>query len=114
MDRPSPATSNQASQRSPDRLNAVDWWILGIGGLALFGGRTLYCATRDSAFQSCMQQGMTRVIGVPLQAAALIFAIWVGPMIGSRFGSKVLGLVSGATVFVALSALLLWLGLLPT
>jgi hypothetical protein len=114
MDRPSPATRNQASQRSPNRLNAVDWWILGIVVLALFGGRTLYCATGDSAFQSCMRQGMPRVIGMSLQAAALIFAIWVGPMIGRRFESRVLGLVSGATVFIAISALLLWLGLLPT
>ena len=59
-----------------------------------------------------MQQGMSRIIGLSLQAAALIFAIQVGPRIGRVFESPVLGIVSGATIFVALTAMLYWLALL--
>ena len=58
-----------------------------------------------------MQFGMPRVIGMSLQAGALILAIWAGPKIGRTLNSQVLGYVSGGTIFLALTALLLWLGI---
>ena len=77
--------------------------------LCLFGGRAIYSATSDAGFQACMQSGMLRVLGMSLQAGALILAIWGGPKIGKWLGSQVLGYVCGGTIFLAMSALVLWL-----
>ena len=60
----------------------MDGWILALVVFCRFAGRAVYCATGDTGFQACMQSGMPRVLGMALQAGALIFAIWVGPKIG--------------------------------
>lgn len=92
--------------------NRMDRWILALVVFCLFAGRAIYCVSGAGPFQACMQGGMPRVIGMALQAAVLILAIWVGPKIGRRFDSQVLGYASGVTIFLALSTLLLWLGIL--
>ena len=63
-------------------------------------------------FQACMQSGMPKIIGMVLATAVLLFAIWVGPKIGMRLESEVLGHVGAAAIFLALAAALLWLGAL--
>ena len=89
----------------------MDGWIFALVVFCLFAGRAIYCATGNPSFQACMRSGMPRVLGMALQAGALILAIWVGPTIGKRLDSQVLGYVSGGTIFLALAALQLWLGL---
>ena len=96
---------------SKPRANAMDGWILALVVFCLFAGRALYCTSGDAGFQSCMQSGMSRVLGMSLQAGTMILAIWAGPKIGQRLNSQVLGYVSGGTIFLALSALLLWFGI---
>ena len=93
------------------RANAMDSWLLALVVFGLFAARALYCANGAAPFQACMQSGMPSVLGMSLQAGAMIFAIWAGPKIGRRLEYEVLGYVSGGTIFLALSALLLWLGI---
>jgi hypothetical protein len=89
-------------------MNAMDGWLLALVVFCLFTARVLHCATGAAGFQACMQSGMPRVLGMALQAGAMIFAIWTGPKVGRRLESAVLGYVSGVTIFLALSALLFW------
>ena len=100
-------------EEAKPRANAMDGWILAIVVFCLFSGRTIYCASVGGDFQACMQSGMPRGIGMSLQAGVLILAVWAGPKIGRRFESQVLGYVSGGMILLALSALLLWLGIVP-
>ena len=59
-----------------------------------------------------MRSGMPKVNGMALQGGALLFTISAGQKIGRRLKSEALGYVSGAAIFLALSALLLWLGII--
>jgi hypothetical protein len=111
MDRQPSSYLDRVLNESKPRANAMDGWLLALVVFCLFAGRALYCANGDGPFQACMQSGMPRVIGMSLQAGAVILAIWVGPKIGWRLNSRVLGYFSGGTIFLALSALLLWLGI---
>ena len=90
----------------------MDGWLIALVVFCLVAARALYCASAADPFQACMQTGMPRVIGMALQASVLILAIWTGPKIGRRFDSQIVGYVSGVTIFLALSVLLLWLGIL--
>jgi hypothetical protein len=58
-----------------------------------------------------MQSGMPKVMGMALTTARAALRHLGGPEIGQRLNSQVLGYVSGGTIFLALSALLLWLGI---
>ena len=79
----------------------------------LLAARVLCCALGKAiGFQACMQSGMPKIIGMVLATAVLLFAIWVGPKIGMRLESEVLGHVGAAAIFLALAAALLWLGVL--
>jgi hypothetical protein len=99
------------SGESQPRGNALDGSLLALVVFCLFAARAIYCASGDGPFQACMRSGMPRVIGMSLQAAVLILAIWAGPKIGQRLKSEVLGYVSGVTMFLTLLALLMWLGI---
>ena len=112
MDEQSFNSIRRTLEEAKPRANAMDGWLLAIVVFCLFAGRAIYCATGDAGFQACMQSGMPKVIGMALATAVLLFAIWVGPKIGKRFKSEVLGYVSGVTIFLALATLLLWLGML--
>jgi hypothetical protein len=91
--------------------NAMDGWLLAMFVFCLLTARVIYCATGEMGFQTCMQSGMPKVIGMALQAGVSILAIWAGPKIGRQFDSEVLGYAAGGAIFLALSVLLLWLGI---
>jgi hypothetical protein len=110
MDRPS--HSFEPDRRAPLRLNAVDWAIYAIVALCTVGAWAFTC-TRASDVGHCMRDGAPALLGVLLQAAILVFAIWTGSELGRRSRSVVAGLASGAALFLVLSALLSWLGLSP-
>jgi hypothetical protein len=99
-------------EESKPRVNAMDGWLIALVVFCLSAARVLYCASAAGPFQACMQSGMPKVIGMALTTAVLIFGIWVGPKIGKRFKSELLGYVSGVTIFLALATALLWLGIL--
>jgi hypothetical protein len=98
--------------RATPQPNAMNGWLLGLVVFCLFASRALRCAAGAGDFQGCMQSDMPKVIGIALTTAVLLFAIWVGPKIGQRLKSEVLGYVSGVAIFLALGTLLLWLGIL--
>src|SRR5688500_8202087 len=89
-------------EESKPRANAMDRWLLALVVFCLLAARVLYCASAAGPFQACMQSGMPKVIGMALTTAVLLFAIWVGPKIGRRLKSELLGYVSGGTIFLAL------------
>lgn len=80
--------------------NAMDRWPLALVVFSLLAARALYSATDAGGFQARMRSGMPKVIGMALTTAMLIFAIWVGPTIGKRLKSELLGYVSGVTIFL--------------
>jgi hypothetical protein len=90
----------------------MNGWIAGIVVFSLLGGRAVYCAAGNPGFQACMQSGMPKMIGMALATAVLLFAIWIGPKIGQRLRSEVLGYFSGVAIFLALATALLSLGIL--
>jgi hypothetical protein len=87
----------------------VEVWIFAVIVVSLCGGRLLHCAINAGPMQTCVQDGMHRVIGVSLHAVSLVFGIWAGPRIGLRLQRYWLGYVAGALIVLVASASLIWL-----
>ena len=78
--------------------------------VSLCGGRLLHCAINAGPMQTCVQDGLHRVLGMSLHAASLLFGIWAGPRIGLRLQRYWLGYVVGALITIGGSACFVWLG----
>jgi hypothetical protein len=94
------------------RLNALDWAIYAIVALCTIGGWAFTC-TKSADIGQCMRDGAPALLGVLLQAAVLVGAVWAGSEIGRRSQSTIVGLSGGTVLFLLASALLSVLGLSP-
>ena len=100
-------------QRPPLRLNAVDWAIYLIIAVCTLGAWAYTCSLTSDVRQ-CMRAGAPEILGVLLQAAALVLAVWAGSELGRRSRSTTAGIACGIVLFFFLSAVLTWLGFEPT
>jgi hypothetical protein len=83
--------------RPPLRLTAID--------------RVLYCKGYD--LRQCMRDGAPGLLGLLLQAGALVLAVWPDSEVDRRSRSTLIGLACGTLPFIVLSGLLAWLWLSP-
>ena len=88
----------------------VEVYIFAAIVVSLCGGRLLHCAINAGPMQTCVQDGLHRVIGMSLHAASLLFGVWAGPRIALRLQRYWLGYVAGALIVSVASASLIWLG----
>ena len=99
--------------RPPLRLNAVDWAIYAIVVACTIGAWAFSCSQGALDTQQCMRDDAPRLLGILLQAGALVLAVWTGSELGRRQRSTLIGLACGTVLFFVLSALLSWIGLSP-
>ena len=99
-------------QRSPSRPSAVESAIYGIVALCTVGAWAFSC-TKSADVGQCMRDGAPALLGVLLQASALVGAVWAGYEVGRRANSTVVGFCCGAMLFFLGSGLLTVVGLSP-